>query len=90
VHDLHVWTISSGFVAMSAHVLAAGHPSEDVLHDLTGMLRERFEIEHLTLQVEAIDHADDGACCMADPRCFVVTAVPLTATPAHSHTEQAT
>src|SRR5262249_61087405 len=34
VHDLHVWTISSGFDAMSGHVRSNGRPSEDVLHDL--------------------------------------------------------
>jgi cobalt-zinc-cadmium efflux system protein len=71
VHDLHVWTITSGFVAMSGHVLADDRRSSDVLHDVQVMLRERFGIEHATLQVERIDHADDGACCMVDPRCLV-------------------
>lgn len=71
VHDIHVWSITSGFDAMSGHVRANGRASDDVLHDLRRMLRERFGIEHLTLQVEAADHADDGACCVVDPRCFV-------------------
>jgi hypothetical protein len=35
------------------------------------MLRDRFAIEHVTLQVESVDHADDGSCCVMDPRCFV-------------------
>jgi cobalt-zinc-cadmium efflux system protein len=74
VHDLHLWTITSGFVAMSGHVEAVGRPSEDVLHDLQRLVRERFKIEHATLQVESADHADDGACCTADPRCLVVGA----------------
>lgn len=77
VHDLHVWSITSGFDAMSGHVRADGRPSEDVLHDLRSMLRDRFGIEHVTLQVEAADHADDGACCVADPRCFVPEPIPL-------------
>ena len=72
VHDLHVWTITSGFVAMSAHVEANGRPAEEVLHDEQSLLRDRFEIEHATLQVESDGHADDGACCMVDPRCLVV------------------
>jgi cobalt-zinc-cadmium efflux system protein len=71
VHDLHVWTITSGFVSMSGHVRANGRRPEDVLHDLRHMLRERFAIEHMTLQVEGADHADDATCCIADPRCFV-------------------
>jgi cobalt-zinc-cadmium efflux system protein len=77
VHDLHVWTITSGFDAMSGHVSSSGRPSEEVLHDLVRMLRDRFGIEHVTLQVEAADHADDGACCVADPRCFVPAGGPL-------------
>ncbi len=76
VHDLHVWTITSGFVAMSGHVEASGRPSSEVLHDLQRMLRDRFAIEHATLQVERPDHADDGACCTMDPRCLVVGGAP--------------
>jgi cobalt-zinc-cadmium efflux system protein len=71
VHDVHLWSITSGFDAMSGHVRSNGRPSEDVLHDLQTVLRDRFGIEHVTLQVEAANHADDGACCIADPRCFV-------------------
>jgi cobalt-zinc-cadmium efflux system protein len=79
VHDLHVWSITSGFVAMSGHVAASGRPSALVLHDLRGMLRERFGIEHVTLQVEveSADHADDWACCTLDPRCLVPRAITL-------------
>jgi cobalt-zinc-cadmium efflux system protein len=89
VHDLHLWSITSGFDAMSGHVRSDGRRSDDVLHDLRTMLRDRFGIDHVTLQVEAADHADDGACCIADPRCFVPTAVPLPATLEHSHRERA-
>ncbi|MCX6023029.1 MAG: cation diffusion facilitator family transporter [Chloroflexi bacterium] len=81
VHDLHIWTITSGFVAMSGHVLIADRPSADVLHDLQSQLRPRFGINHMTLQVEDPNHAEDGACCMVDPRCLVVGAgVPALAT----------
>jgi cobalt-zinc-cadmium efflux system protein len=76
VHDLHVWTITSGFIAMSAHLQATGRSSEDVLHDVQHVLRDRFEIEHATLQVESAEHADGGACCAPDPRCLVVGNVP--------------
>lgn len=79
VHDIHLWSITSGFDAMSGHVCANGRPTEDVLHDLRTMLRDRFDIEHVTLQVESVDHADDGACCVADPRCFVPKGVPVPA-----------
>lgn len=71
IHDLHIWTITSGFVAMSAHVQTNGRSSADVLHDLRTLLRERFKVEHATLQVEHPDHADD-VCCKLDPRCLIV------------------
>src|SRR5438270_801739 len=90
VHDLHLWSITSGFDAMSGHVRSNGRRSDDVLHDLRSMLHDQFGIDHVTLQVEAADHADDGACCIADPRCFVPTAVPLPATLEHSRTGRAT
>jgi cobalt-zinc-cadmium efflux system protein len=86
VHDLHVWSITSGFDAMSGHVRTNGRPSDEVLHDLRNMLRDRFGIKHVTLQVESADHADDEVCCVMDPRCFVPTSVPLPATAGRSRT----
>lgn len=71
VHDVHAWTIASGYVAMSAHVEASGRRSADVLHDLQSLLREELGIDHITLQVESAEHVDDGACCIVDPRCLV-------------------
>jgi cobalt-zinc-cadmium efflux system protein len=76
VHDLHVWSITSGFVAMSAHITGDGRSSAEILHDVQAMLLERFKIQHATLQVEAADHMDDGACCVVDPRCLGRYAAP--------------
>jgi cobalt-zinc-cadmium efflux system protein len=56
VHDLHVWEVTSGFPSLSAHVLV--HPGDDchaIRRELEHLLRERFAIEHTTLQV---DHRD--------------------------------
>ena len=56
VHDLHVWTITSGFPALSAHVLvAAGEDCHQRRRDLEALLEARFGIDHTTLQM---DHAD--------------------------------
>ena len=88
VHDLHVWTITSGFVAMSGHVLADGRRSSDILRDLRGALRERFGIEHATLQVERADQADDGARCDVDARCLVVGAAPMPGAAASQRTSR--
>ncbi len=58
VHDLHIWTITSGFPALSAHVLVPeGEDCHARRRDLSEMLRRDFGIGHTTLQVE---HGDAG------------------------------
>ncbi len=52
VHDLHVWTISSGFVAMSAHITPSSEASDELLWRVRDLLRQKFQIEHTTIQVE--------------------------------------
>jgi len=57
VHDLHVWTITSGFPALSAHVLVGrGEDCHGRRRELETLLRDEFGIEHTTLQV---DHVSD-------------------------------
>jgi cobalt-zinc-cadmium efflux system protein len=52
-HDLHVWTVTSGFPAVSAHVLVEpGADCHGVRRTIEDVLRERFDLEHTTLQVE--------------------------------------
>lgn len=57
VRDLHVWTIASGLVALSAHI-AAERPPAGVLHDLRHELEDRFGIRHTTIQFDPPD--EDG------------------------------
>ena len=53
VHDLHVWTVGSGFPALSAHVLVQPEGDcHEARRELAAMLAERFGLEHTTLQVE--------------------------------------
>jgi cobalt-zinc-cadmium efflux system protein len=53
VHDLHVWEISSGFPALSAHVLVGREEDcHRIRRELEGVLHERFGLDHTTLQVE--------------------------------------
>ncbi|HEU5061581.1 MAG TPA: cation diffusion facilitator family transporter [Solirubrobacterales bacterium] len=59
VHDLHVWTVTAGFGAIAAHVVVAPGSDRDLIRrrlELT--LRERFGIEHTTLQME--EEAEGG------------------------------
>jgi cobalt-zinc-cadmium efflux system protein len=54
-HDLHVWTVSSGFAAVSAHVLVEpGADCHGLRREIEVVLHDRFGLEHTTLQV---DHA---------------------------------
>lgn len=66
LHDLHVWTITSGMPVLSAHVVvdpaaldSAGHGK--ILHDLQGCLGEHFAVEHCTFQLEPSGHAEHEA-----------------------------
>jgi cobalt-zinc-cadmium efflux system protein len=55
VHDLHVWEVTSGFPAFSAHVLvSAERDCHLARREMEAMLHERFGLDHTTLQV---DHA---------------------------------
>src|SRR2546422_3129917 len=58
VHDLHVWTITSGLVALSCHiVVTCDGPScrshDEILTEAKAVLRDRFAIEHTTIQFES-------------------------------------
>jgi cobalt-zinc-cadmium efflux system protein len=58
VHDLHVWEVTSGFPALSAHVLVGTElDCHELRRELEGLLVEQFGVEHTTLQV---DHQGDG------------------------------
>jgi len=53
VHDLHVWTVGSGFPSLSAHVLVQpGADCHGLRQELAALLAERFGLSHSTLQVE--------------------------------------
>ncbi|HLH13773.1 MAG TPA: cation diffusion facilitator family transporter [Solirubrobacteraceae bacterium] len=65
VHDLHVWEVTSGFAALSAHVLVrADCDCHEARRRVEAMLLERFALEHTTLQV---DH-DRGELLAIAPR----------------------
>ena len=62
VHDLHVWQLTSGMNVATAHVVATpGTDHTRVLAECTELLRERFDIEHATLQLEVTDGGCFGA-----------------------------
>jgi len=53
VHDLHVWSLTTGRYALSAHaVIAEGTPGDHVLAEMTERLATQFAIDHVTIQLE--------------------------------------
>jgi cobalt-zinc-cadmium efflux system protein len=52
VHDLHIWTITSGFESLSVHVRVEPRHRDQILSEVRRVLREDFGIEHSTVQVE--------------------------------------
>ncbi|HET7815514.1 MAG TPA: cation diffusion facilitator family transporter [Candidatus Baltobacteraceae bacterium] len=62
VHDLHVWTIGSGALALSAHVLVEDRRVSEataIARSIDALLRERYGITHVTLQFECESCSED-------------------------------
>ena len=77
IHDLHVWEVTSGFVAVAAHVVVA--PDDDChlrRRELQNLLHERFAINHTTLQV---DHVSWQPLVQIEARCVALTPAIATA-----------
>ncbi len=72
VHDLHVWTISSGLEALSAHVRHAEEIKQgELLKILRTKLNDRFGINHLTIQMETNEFEDEAFhFCETGAQCF--------------------
>lgn len=72
VHDLHVWTITSGREALSAHVIHAYSISQpELLKELRAKLHDHFGVDHLTIQMETPDFEDETFhFCHAGTACF--------------------
>ncbi len=70
VHDLHVWTITSGMRALSCHAVIDDIPpsaSAAILDRVTDMLQRRYSIGHTTIQFESEAHESHEGFCACDP-----------------------
>jgi cobalt-zinc-cadmium efflux system protein len=64
IHDLHVWTITSGFVSLSCHVESSHQlPDHELLTTIQELLRERFGIDHVTIQIEPAGFEGKARIC---------------------------
>ncbi len=67
VHDLHVWTVAPGYVALSAHVVLADQAlsqTQEVMDGLKRALADRFDIEHTTIQFECASCGQGAVVCV--------------------------
>ncbi|MGH2518137.1 MAG: cation diffusion facilitator family transporter [Ktedonobacterales bacterium] len=70
VHDLHVWTISSGMRALSCHAVIDNLPPSDsapILDGISAMLRDSYRIAHTTIQFESSAHGSHEGFCACPP-----------------------
>ena len=65
IHDLHIWTLTSGIHALSCHVVLCGKEDRhQVLEQLSAIVRSEFKIEHTTIQLEevSLQHKEMNTC----------------------------
>jgi len=65
IHDLHIWTLTSGIHAMSCHVVVCGDDDRhQILEQLSDIVRSRFKIDHTTIQLEEVSlrHQENHSC----------------------------
>jgi len=64
VHDLHLWTLTQGFEALSAHLVIKNmDESEDIISEIKRELSNKFKISHITLQLEIEECEDANGPC---------------------------
>jgi cation diffusion facilitator family transporter len=72
VHDLHVWTITSGMEALSVHIIHHESVSQkELLKSVRARLHDEFGIDHLTIQMETLEsEVADAHPCFSGANCF--------------------
>ncbi len=65
IHDLHVWTLTSGLHAMSCHAVLCGREDgHRILEELSCIVRSKFKVDHTTIQLEEVNlqHQEMNSC----------------------------
>jgi len=67
IHDLHIWTIGSGFEALTAHILVSKEAkAENILKEARFLLKDKYGISHSTLQIECFHCKEDDMMVCTD------------------------
>ena len=65
IHDLHIWTITSGLYTLSVHVVVNGRRDRETLRcEMTTLLKDKFGLEHTTIQLEEESNACPNFCSL--------------------------
>jgi cobalt-zinc-cadmium efflux system protein len=67
-HDLHIWSVSSGRLALSVHLITTGSAAGDVLGAANRLLQEKYGILHTTIQIENPDQFQSERCYDCVPK----------------------
>jgi cobalt-zinc-cadmium efflux system protein len=68
IHDLHIWSISSGIFSLSVHVVLSDSRDRDCLTgELEELLAQRFGLEHVTIQLEGPGYLNPRICSLDRP-----------------------
>jgi len=62
VHDLHIWSITSDIIALSAHVRTEERLQHELLREVRKVLYEQFGISHSTIQIEQEEQEHEPKC----------------------------
>lgn len=58
IHHLHIWAIGTTSTALSVHLVVQPGVDQGIVHSLARVLRERFDIDHATIQLEPLEHPE--------------------------------
>ena len=59
IHDLHVWALSTTDAALTVHLETNRQTDKNFIKSIQHQLHEKFDIDHITIQVEYEDHPED-------------------------------
>lgn len=62
VHDLHLWSVSSKRIALSAHLVAEASDSKNVLQEAHRLIESKYHIHYMTIQVEEVENFESRFC----------------------------
>ncbi|HWS23135.1 MAG TPA: cation diffusion facilitator family transporter [Anaerolineales bacterium] len=71
IHDLHIWTVTPGYIALSAHVILRDQKLSDtanIMKEIKQRLDSEYEIEHTTIQFECTDCGQVQAVCIPESK----------------------